>query len=214
MATLESLVPTLTGYTGPGVTISASSERDSQYPAWKAFDSSIQSAETWGWGANLTSASISVAFDVPVTLHAIRLKTNGNGFTDIKSISVYTDDALITTFASKLAWWTNNGGIMDEEHTLSLPPTGKTIKLGFMANRDGNYIAEIQLLGIKKDEKSLLEIGNRMYTISNGNMLRVNETPDYSIDTFRTHRTSLANITNNMEAIKNTGESFKIHTIK
>lgn len=211
---IVSLVPALTDYKGKGVTIAASSERDSAYPAWKAFDTSIDSANTWGWGDTEKIAWITITFDTPVILDSIRLKTNGNGFTEIRYIRLYVDGVETDIFSSKLSWWTNNGGVMDESHRPSSPRTGKRIQLTFEAARDRNFIAEIQLMGFKNSLKTLLEIGNKMYTIVDGNMLRVNESSDYPIDTFKTHSMDMVEIPSNMESIKNTGESFKIHTVK
>lgn len=210
---IVSLVPALTDYKGKGVTIAASSE-GSAYAAWKAFDTSITPANTWGWEDTAKIAWITITFDTPVILDSIRLKTNGNGFTEIRYIRLYVDGVETDIFSSKLAWWTNNGGVMDESHRPSSPRTGKRIQLTFEAVRDRNFIAEIQLMGYANSNKSLLEIDHKMYTIVNGNMLRVNESSEYPIDTFTTHSMEIKDMPSNMEAIKNTGESFKIHTIK
>lgn len=206
MATLESLVPTLTSSSGPGVSVTGHGTN-----AWKAFDNNWDNNNgTYAWqlaynGDNM----IVVTFTKPVIVFEFDVTTGYHEFTDINKV-VIDVDGVRQTFSAAINW---RDHLKTTKFTLTTPLVGKKVTLIFTATDARSYIQEIKLWGAR--DLCLIEMDNKIFSLIDNKFTVVSETTSFDIATYNKYAFPLVSLDSSMmEKIKTMSDRFKIHIIK
>jgi F5/8 type C domain len=152
-------VPTMTGYTVNGVTISASSEYDTTYPAWKAFNGTASVAtDAWLTGSGMTlNQWIRVDFGTGISkiINSIIIQARNNTATDTIRDWVLEGslDGIVWTIIHTVSGETVFASLEKRTYQFTNNNAYQYYRIKNTTNLgSGNYVGagEIQLLSVEK----------------------------------------------------------------